>query len=81
MNYSGNKEVYHFEIYYLGNSWEENLNKNPSFYENLSDEDLKTVTKNAFQELVSGRKNEDSDISYMINPYAWNRNMEVHLTY
>ena len=52
-----------------------------SVYENLSDEDLKTVTKNAFQELVSGLKDEDSDISYMIYPSKWNRNMEVHLTY
>ena len=46
-----------------------------SFY--LSDEDFKTITKNAFQELVSGLKNEDSDISYMFS----DRNMEVHLTY
>ena len=52
-----------------------------SVYENLPDEHLKMVTKNAFQELVSGLKDEDSDISYMIFPPRWNRNMEVHLTY
>ena len=51
-----------------------------SFYENFPDEDLKTVTKNAFQELVSGLNDEDSDISYMIFPSFWN-DMEVHLTY
>merc|ERR1711937_66710 len=48
------------------NSCEENLNKDLLiFYQNLSDKDLKTVTKNALQELVSGLKNEDSDISNM----------------
>ena len=52
-----------------------------SFNENLSDEALKMVTKNALQELISGLKNEDSDISYMLSPYRWNQNMEVHLTY
>ena len=79
MNNLENKKVCHFDIYYLENSCEENPKKNLSFYENLSDEDLKTVTKNAFQELVSGRKNEDSDISYMFSPLLV-PDLEVHLT-
>ena len=50
-----------------------------SFYENLSDEDLESVTKNAFQELVYGLKNEDYDISEMFCPRS--SDLEVHLTY
>ena len=50
-----------------------------SFYENLSDEDLESVTKNAFQELVYGLKNEDSYISEMFCQRI--SDLEVHLTY
>ena len=50
-----------------------------SFYENLSDEDLESITRNAFQELVYGLKNEDSDISEMFCPRSLD--LEVHLTY
>ena len=50
-----------------------------SFDENISDEDLESVTKNAFQELVNGLKNEDSDISEMFCPRS--SDLEVHLTY
>ena len=79
MNDSGYK-FYQFEIFYLENSCEECLYKNPSFYENLSDEDLKTITKNAFQELVAGLENEDSYIPYMFSrDNIWD--LEVHLTY
>ena len=79
MNNLGNKKVCHFEIYYLEKSAGTSY-KHQSSFENLSDEDLKTVTKNAFQELVSGLKNEDFDISYMLDPYML-PGLEVHLNY
>ena len=80
MNYSGNNKVYYFEIYYseesAGTSW-----KYQSFHENLSDNDLESTTKNTFQKLVYGLKNEDSDISYMFSPYSRSPELEVFLTY
>ena len=88
MNFSGNKKFYHFEIYYL----EYNLNKsaeevkaakvpykNQSFYESLSDEDLENITKNAFQRLIIGLKNDDSKIKHLFCPRS--SDLEVNLTY
>ena len=85
MNFSENKKFYYFEIYYLEKSAGTSYKYQSSFHEKflldyLSDEDLKTVTKNAFQELVSGLKNEDSDISFMLDPYML-PDLEVHLNY
>ena len=82
MYYSEKKKFYYFEIYYLEKSAGTSYKYQSSFHEKflldyLSDEHFKRFTKNAFQELVSGLKNEDSDISYMFS----DRNMEVHLTY
>ena len=47
--------------------------------ENLSDNDLESTTKNAFQELVHGLKNEDSDISDMF--CSRSPELEVFMTY
>ena len=94
MNSLGNKEVCHFEIYYLeksaGTSYKHQFFNQyhiilissvflSSFKENLSDEDLKSVTKNAFQELVFRLENEDSDISDMF--CSRSPELEVFLTY
>ena len=95
MNNLGNKKVCHFDIYYLeksaGTSYKyQFFNQyhiiliSPIFLsrclkENLSDEDLKSATKNAFQELVNRLENEDSDISDMFcSPIP---ELEVFLTY
>ena len=64
MNYSGNK-FYQFEIFYLENSCENSC-------------DLENVNEIAFQRLIHGLKNEDSDISDMFCPQS--PDLEVHLT-
>ena len=63
MNYSGNNKVYYFEIY----------------YSEESRWDLESTTKNTFQKLVYGLKNEHSDISYMF--CSQRPDLEVHLSY
>ena len=77
MNYSGNKRVYYFEIYYseesAGTSW-----KYQSFYENLSHNDLESATKSTLRKIVLGLEHGDSDYS---NMFCSQPDLEVHLSY